>query len=252
MRPTTARVALAAGFLTMAISGPVAAQPTRHERVRVSINAGAQVSATSLDTSTLQAVYIEDSVLDTSYKYRYGNVFDGGVSYRMAGGFGVGFALSWCSKPTDGAINAAVAHPFFFRTPRTISATASGMARDTLAAHFQAIYVFRPTRRVEVVVGAGPSFLRVGQTIVNDVSFRDIYPYDAPTFVAATTQRISGHQVGVSASADVALRLSRNFGLGGIVRASKADVQLAAPARTTITNSEAGGMQAGGGVRIYF
>jgi hypothetical protein len=247
------RGALAAGLLTMTCAGRVSAQPAaRRERVQISINAGAQLSSTSLDTSALQAVYVEDAVVDTSYKYRYGSVLDGGISYQLAGRVGVGVAASWFSQSADAAISAAVPHPFFFQAPRTVSDTATALGRDTFAAHFQAIYTFRPARTIEVAVGAGPSFFRVRQTIVDHVSFRDTYPYDAPTFVAASTQRVSGHKAGVNASADVSLRLSRHFGLGGMVRASKADIQLAAPPRTTIGKSKAGGVHAGGGVRIYF
>jgi hypothetical protein len=247
------RGALAAGLLTMACAGRVSAQPAaRRERAQININAGAQISSISLDTSSRQAVYVEDAVVDTSYKYRYGSVFDGGISYTLAGGFGVGVAMSWFSQSTDAEISAAVPHPFFFQAPRTVSGTAAAVGRDTLAAHFQVIYTFRPAPRIEVAVGAGPSFFRVRQTIVDNVSFRDTYPYDAPTFVAASTQRVSGHKAGGSASADVSLRLSRHFGLGGMIRASKADIQLAAPARTTIAKSQAGGVHTGGGVRIYF
>ena len=237
----------------MACAGHVSAQPAaRRERVQVSINAGAQISSTSLDTSTLQAVYIEDAVVDTSYKYHYGSVFDGGISYKLAGRFGVGFAASWFPQPADAEISAAVPHPFFFQAPRTVGGTAAGARRDTLAAHFQAIYTFRPAPRIEVAAGAGPSFFRVRQIIVDNLSFRDTYPYDAPAFVAASTQRVSGHKAGVHASVDVSLRLSRHFGVGGMVRASQADIQLAAPARTTIGTSKAGGVHAGGGVRIHF
>jgi hypothetical protein len=247
------RGALVTGLLTIACAGRVSAQPAaRRERVQISINAGAQISSTSLDGSTLQAVYVEDAVITTSYKYHYASVFDSGISYELAGPFGVGFAASWFSQPADAEISAAVPHPFFFQAPRTIAGGAAGARRDTFAAHFQVIYKCRPAPRTEVAVGAGPSFFSVRQTIVDNLSFRDTYPYDAPAFVAASTQRVSGHKAGVHASVDVSLRLSRHFGVGGMVLASRADIQLAAPARTTIGTSKAGGVHAGGGVRIYF
>ena len=249
----TLRCVLAAGLLVLASAGRASAQPVaKHERLTVGLNAGALIPPTSFEVSARHPVYLENSVVDTSYKYRYGTVFDGGVTYRLAGGFGVGVAVSWCSQPKDVAISAAIPHPFFFQTPRTISGTAPGARRDAVAAHVEALYTFRAARNVEVTVGAGPSFFSVRQTIVDDVSYRDTYPYDLPSFTAASTQRISGRTTGFGGSVDVAMRLSRHVGLGAVVRATKADMQFATSPAVTVTTSEAGGVHGAGGVRLYF
>ena len=253
MRATSHR-ALAIAVLAAASARSVSAQPrlrTRQERTTVSLNAGVQMSSTSFDVSARHPVYLESSVVDTSYKYR-GLVFDGGARYRLAAGFGVGIAVSWCSQPKDVAISAAIPHPFYFQMPRPVTGTSPGVRRDAAAAHLELLYSFRPVRRVEVTLGAGPSFFNVRQTIVDDVSYRDVYPFDAPSFSAASTQRISASTTGVSGSADVALRVSRHVGLGGMVRASKAEIQLTTPHAISVTASKAGGVHGAGGVRFYF
>jgi hypothetical protein len=247
------RPALAAVLLVMAAAGRASAQHAgRQERVVINLNAGVPITSTSFDVSTRHPVYLESSVIDTSFKYRNGFVFDGGVRYRIAGGVGIGVALAWSSQPKDVAISAAIPHPFYFQTPRTIGGTLADARHDTLAAHIEMSYAFRPARHVEVTIGAGPAFFRVTQTIVDDVSYRDVYPYDAPTFVSASTQQVSGHKAGFGASADVAVHLSRNVAVGGLVRASKAELQLSAPPATTIATAEAGGVHAAAGVRFYF
>jgi hypothetical protein len=124
--------------------------------------------------------------------------------------------------------------------------------RDTLATHLQAIYAMRPTERVDVAFAAGPSFFRVRQAIVDDVSYNDAYPYDSPVFIASTTSRVSGHKTGFNASADAAMRLSRRVGIGGLVRFSNADVRFAVPNGSAPISSKAGGLQVAGGVRLFF
>lgn len=255
---------IALGLLVIGSVGRVSAQPVAHrarvpvppiarrERVLVSVNAGVETSSLSFDTSTLRMVYLESAVLDTSYRYRHGLVVDGSVGYRVGRGFGVGVAMSSFSQPNDVRVNASIPGPTFFQAPRSISGTVPSARRDTLAAHLQAFYAFRPARRVDVAIAAGPSFFRLRQTIVDDVSYRDTYPYDAPTFIAASTRQLSGRKVGFSASADVAVRLSRHYGVGVIVRASKADVHLTVPTGTTVADSNAGGVHAGGGLRLFF
>jgi hypothetical protein len=179
-------------------------------------------------------------------------VFDGGVRYRLAAGFGVGVAVSWCSQSTDVAISAAIPHPFHFQTPRTITGTSPGASRDAVAAHLELLYSLRPARKVEVTLGAGPSFFKVRQTIVDDLSYRDVYPFDAPSFSAASTQRISANATGFGGSVEVAVRVSRHVGLGGLVRASRADIQFTTPAAISVTAADAGGVHGAGGVRFYF
>ena len=42
----------------------------------------------------------------------------------------------------------------------------------------------RPSPRVEVAIGAGPSFFRISQALVDGVTYSDNYPYDAPAFTS--------------------------------------------------------------------
>jgi hypothetical protein len=84
-------------------------------------------------------------------------LFDAGVRYRIAGGFGVG-ALSWCSAKNDAAVKATIPDPFFFRTPRSFEGTARTLRHEEIVTHLHAVYALRPSKRVELALAAGPSF----------------------------------------------------------------------------------------------
>lgn len=238
-------------LLATAAAGRVAAQPSE-DRVRISVDAGAQFSSIAFDTTTTRVVYIENASINTSYRVRRGLLGDGGISVRIAGNVSVGIVVSSLMAKNDADVNAAVPHPFFFKTPRTVTGTAAGLRREELAAHLQGIYTLHPGANIEVALSGGPSFLQVRQDVVTDITFSDTYPYDAPAFTSAATQRVSANTIGFNAGVDVGLRLSRHAGVGGGVRFSRAVVDLAVANGGGTTAVDAGGAQVAGGLRLYF
>src|SRR5262249_43479195 len=94
----------------------------------------------------------------------------------------------------------------------------------------------------------GVSIVHIEQGLVTDVNVSDPYPFDAPTLASAVTRTASATPVGFNVGLDVTWRRWRRGGLGALVRYSRASATLS-PGATTVV---AGGLQAGGGVRIGF
>ncbi|MDA1094823.1 MAG: hypothetical protein O3A25_16355 [Acidobacteria bacterium] len=117
--------------------------------------------------------------------------------------------------------------------------------------HIQAQWFIPVSDRLEVGVFGGPSLFSVDQEFVRGVDFRDVFPFDTATFVSAPTERQSASAVGFNVGTDVTVLLTRNVGVGGLVRFSRATVDMAAPDGTT-RSLDAGGVQAGGGLRLRF
>jgi hypothetical protein len=234
-----------------AAAGRAAAQPSE-DRVRISVDAGAQFSSIAFDTTATRVVYLENASINASYRVRRGLLADGGISVRIAGNVSVGVVLSSLMAKNDADVSAALPHPFFFKTPRSVTGTAAALRHDELAAHVQAIYIVHPGANFEVALSGGPSFFQVRQDVVTDIAFSDTYPYDAPAFTSAATQRVSANKIGFNAGADVGFRLSRHAGVGGGVRFSRAVVDLAVPNGGGTAAVDAGGAQVAGGLRLYF
>jgi hypothetical protein len=246
------QAAAAIGLLTIAGVDRAHAQTAAADsRVTISVNAGLQPSAISFDSSTTRPLYLENSVFDTSYDVRNGLLIDGGVRYRIAGSFSVGGAVSWVSKTHDATVGASLPHPFFYRTPRSLEGTAGDLQHQEVAVHLQLAYAIRPSARLGVTLAGGPSFFRAKQDFVDAVSYADTYPYDAPSFTAASSSRVRGNGTGFNVGADVGMRLSRHAGVGGLVRYAHARIPFGLPGGTTVT-ADAGGLQVGGGVRVFF
>jgi len=251
MRLWTALAVLA--FSTAWIARPAQAQTrTEAARVRAGFNAVFQGGESTLTGSTSKPLNLETEIIDTTYRVNRGVSFDGGLSFTLLGNFGVGIAVSSFLKETETTVNAAIPHPFFFQTPRVVSGTPSGLRHDELAAHVQAMYVIGPIGRLEIVAGGGPSFFRVEHDFVSDVSFSTAYPFDTASFTSAASERVTKSKTGFNVGVDVGFRINRSVGFGGLVRFSHASIDFPLPNGNRTITADAGGLQAGGGVRLYF
>ena len=230
-----------------------AAQSAREpDRITIQIDAGGQLSSSAFEATTTRPVYVETATIATSYRIGRGLLGDAGVAVRVGGQFGLGVTVSSFMTKSDGEISASIPHPFFFQTPRNVTGTASGLRRNELAAHVQAIYTFHPSTKLDVALSGGPSMFRVEQDVVTDIAFTDVYPYDTATFASASTQRVRANEIGFNVGADVTLRLTQHAGVGGGARFSKATVSLGVPNSASAVSTDAGGLQLAGGLRLYF
>ena len=92
--------------------------------------------------------------------------------------------------------------------------------------------------------------LDIKQSIATEVNYTEQFPYDAATFVGVDSRRISGTATGFNVGADVRWMFTRNIGVGGLVRFTRAKVDLEIDSRTV--QVDAGGAQVGAGLRLAF
>jgi hypothetical protein len=215
----------------------------------VSASGGVQVDTKRLSqsfelTKNFEPAPITAELSDSSVPF-----FDAGATFRIAGDFGAGVAVSFLSNTDDATVEASVAHPFYFDRDRTISGTVGVVHRET-AVHTNAAYLLG-TDRLTLLLFGGASFFKLEQDLVTDVEYDETYPYDTATFAEATLVSVSESKVGYNVGADVTWRLSPRWGIGGLLRYSHASIPLEA-AGLDFGSVDVGGLMAGGGIRIMF
>jgi hypothetical protein len=231
----------------------LAQQPAGAWRVRASADAGVQQPAsTSFSQLTKKTVYREDAVVNTSYTLPKGQQFGGGITVRLIGNLGVGVAVSSFTKSNNVAVAGTIPHPFFYNTPRSIAGAQTGLERNEVATHLQAVYVILPRGRINLALSGGPSWFSVKQDVVTDVSYSESYPYDAASFSSATFATVKKTGVGFNVGADIGVRLVGGLGVGALVRYSKASLTFSVPNSTASVASDVGGLQLLGGIRFIF
>jgi len=238
-------------ILALALSTPTrASAQTAAPRVYVSVNAGIQRSDNTVSQSFTVQKNLEDATITTDVDEKRGVLVDGGLMLRLAGHFGVGFALSVVNNDNDATVKAGIPHPFFFNRLRSIEGTTPAKRRET-AGHIEAAYLI-PGRRVDVMVYGGPSLFTVRQTLVTDVTYSESFPFDTATYTVATTaESTSKTETGFNVGGEVTWKFSRNVGVGGMVRFARAQATLNATNNPAM-KVDIGGVQVGGGIRFAF
>lgn len=243
------RTAWALAMLAFA-AAPAAAQ-TWSERVHVSVNAAALTGTQDFSDRFEFEENVETGSTSVDYPVKGGFVFDAGLGYRVWKNLGAGVAVSAFSSDNVAAATTSVPHPFFFNRPREVSGDAADIGRSETAVHVQAMYLLNTGGRLRVVLSAGPSFFSVSQDLVTTVNVVETFPFDTAEFGSVERREASGSAVGFNAGADVFWMLGRQVGVGGLVRFSKASVDLDA-ANGRQLSVDGGGVYAGGGLRLLF
>ncbi len=229
---------------------PRAAQPT--DRIYISIDGAFQAGAEDFGETVSFVENAENGTFSTEYNVESGpalNISAGATIWRN---IGVGVGVTRFSRSTPISLTASVPHPFFFNRARSISGDIGGLKREELAVHVQARANFTPSPKIQAVLFAGPSFFSVNQGIVNDFEISETYPYDTATFSRGVTTTVDESKVGFNVGADVGYFFTRQIGVGGSVQWSGTTIDMPASGGTGTFELKAGGLQAGGGLRLRF
>ena len=240
---------LAFGAFVFVVFGaaPAAAQSGR---VVLAVNGFQQSGMDTLSTTTAFAANAENGSITTTFPLKTGTGFDGSITVRVRGVFGI--SLGGTSFKTSGSADVAakVPHPFFFNQPRSIAGTV-GMNREETTARLALALSSAPGGRFQFTAYAGPAYVTVKQDLVDSVSYTDSYPYDTATFTRANTSQPSKTAVGFAAGIDAAFFPTKSIGLGLSASMVGATINVTGTDNATI-RIKAGGTQLGGGLRIRF
>ena len=236
--------------LTLA-AAPARAQDRQWaERVWVTVNGGAQSGGSGFADIFETPLYAERERVTVDYPVRPGPVFAASGGYRLWKRITVGAGITRYSRRGNAQVQADLPHPFFDNQFRHVEGPASALRSET-SAHVLIGWMQPISSRVRLMLTAGPAFVNVEQTLVTGVNFSEAYPYDTAHYTGAATQRSARSAAGFNAGADLTWMLTPRFGAGAQVQVTRARARLGAGSQRSIA-ADAGGVQAGAGVRMFF
>jgi hypothetical protein len=247
---STLSMALVVGSLGLSATR-AEAQPRSEPRVRVWMNANFQITTTNFDHTAALPVYQETGDIASTYTSPTGLAPDVGGGFRITRRAWVGASVSQFEHDGSASVTAHIPNPILFNQPRLVEGTSGDVGRSERAIHVHAGWMVPLTRRMELSVFVGPTFFTVRQDLILNVSYGETYPFDSAAFAGLMLERRKTSTVGFNAGADLTVKLSRHFGVGALVRVARADASFSSPLGGDVT-STAGGVQAGGGVRMRF
>lgn len=193
--------------------------------------------------------FVEEGTIQSTYEAGSAVGLDGSLGVRVWRNVGVGVAVSTYAPKEGGEVTARIPHPFHFNQHREVSGDA-GLTRRETAIHASLLYIVPAGERLQLILGAGPTFFQADQSFVNDVLYSQEYPFDTATFNGVDIDNESASGIGFNASLDVSWRFSRSFGVGALVRYAQATLPFTPGDRNV--DVDVGGVQAGIGFRVIF
>ncbi len=247
-------VAIVVVGLVLGGSREVAAQGSPDDRVYLSIGFGVESGSSDSDDTKRYTLYDEAATTNVKTPWTSGSLFEGGIAFRVIRNLTIGASYHQETNTSEAAITGTVPHPVFFNRPRTLPPTAAGLRRKEQATHLQFGWVIPIGSRLDVLVSAGPSFFRLYQDVVSDITVTERGGAFTEVDVAPTIVARKRSVVGYHAGADVTYIVWQNdsvrLGAGGFVRyaGATADVRLL----VSDVETKVGGIQVGFGARIRF
>jgi hypothetical protein len=237
--------------LIVVLWGVVRGSAEAQTRAYIAINGAYQTTSREFRDSLGFTEYVEEGTIESDYSTEAGPQIDvaGGVRLWRNLAFGVG--VTRFIKSAAASVHARIPHPFFFSRYRDVSGVASGIEREEIGVHVQAVWLVPVTQRFQIALFGGPSIFSVKQGLVSEVDWSESYPYDTASFSGARSGMHSESAAGFNVGTDVAFLLGRYVGVGGTVRFSGASVDLPSVDGDTVA-IDAGGLQVGGGLRLRF
>jgi hypothetical protein len=250
-----ARTLALGATILLALATPATAQlrnaPPKPARFTLSVSGGAQAAPNDVADHITLLKNLETETIDVKYPMKPQALVDVGAGVRVWKNLGLGVAVSRATGSGTADVTASVPHPFFFNQARTVTGTEQGIIHAETGVHLQLQYLVPASGHLRFVLAAGPTWATVEHEVVNSLTVVESYPYDTAAFGGAVTKLSKASAVGFNAGIDVTWMFARNAGVGGLIRYTRADVEVGAGEGRTLA-MKAGGVQAGAGIRVAF
>jgi hypothetical protein len=249
------RILLAAGAVLLAVTTDAAAQIQAGRwtgMAFININGGLQPASREFTESLTFSIYDETAAFTGRHEVEGGPVFDISGGVRVWRNLAVGLGYTRVKDSTDVNLDGAVPHPLFFSRPRQAAVRAPGLSHRESAVHLQAVWIQPVIERFDVALSAGPSFFTVRQQAVSAVDISEVGAPFTAVNAAVRTVELEESVVGFNVGVDLAYIVYRNVGAGFFMRYTGASVDFDRAAPAASFSRDAGGFQAGGGLRLRF
>lgn len=224
------------------------------DRVFMRVGFGVESGDSTVTDARPLTIYEETGSTTTTSNFTSGSLFDVAIGFRVYKNFSVGASYHQEENDADSVITGTAPHPIFFNQPRSFTATETALERKENAVHLQFGYTVPVGTRLDFTVFGGPSFFRLQQDVISNVTIAETSAAFTQVAVSATRATRKKNATGYNVGVDVAYMAWENdsvrLGAGAFVRyaLAKADVLNLQTEQST----DIGGLQIGFGGRIRF
>jgi hypothetical protein len=222
------------------------------DRGYLSVNGLYQTAGPAFTQSQSWTYFAETATATIDYPAESAPGIDMAGGYRIWRNLAVGAGLTYVSRPTTTVVSGSLPNPLYLNKPTTLSGGFAASHSET-AVNVLAMWAIPLRPKMLLMVGGGPSFVSVTQTIVvaDGIGVSLVYPYDSGSIRSAKTTDSSQLALGFSVGADFTYRLAKTIGVGGMVRYARASADFPVAGQPSVPVAT-GGLEVGGGLRVLF
>ena len=229
---------------------PAAAQ----DRLRMSANVGQQATSTTVSQEASFDRYFEQGASTFEREVPKAVIYDFGASVRLWRELYAGAAVSIFETTGDGTLTARVPHPLQFNKPRTTTGDIANATRTEIGTHITFGWMIPAASGLDFLLFAGPSIFMTEELFVNSLTLsldKEVFPFDELAFPGAETETLRESVAGYHMGVDMTWRFADHFGVGLLLRYSNGG-RAFTPTGSQPVEVTAGGLHAGGGLRVLF
>lgn len=231
------------------------AQAAATDRGYINLGWGVESGSSAMSDTRTSLIYDESATVTSTSDFTSGSLFDVGVGLRVWKNLTIGGAYHQEQNDTTGHVTGSIPSPVFFNRPRNLDIQVENLDRKESATHLVIGWMVPIGTKLDVMVFGGPSFFRITQDAVSDVTPTE--PGGAFTTVTAAVERteraksVTGFNVGMDATYILWSNDSIRLGAGGFVRFTQASTDIEMLSGNGVA-TDVGGIQFGFGGRIRF
>ena len=240
------------------------AQSTRPPLVGGYVSAGAGLARPPSGNPTSVATETDGVNTDqatTTFELPGARTFEFGGGVTFLGALTLGAAFEDSASDQAGMMDLSLTHPLFHPVLRA-SKTTGPLQHSEKATHIEIGYRFPRTGPFAIRVFGGPTHVSLRQDAVSKLGYDETFNPVTRTFTPSITdleiEPVKASAWGYHAGVDASYFFSRHVGVGGLLRYSRATVDLENPLQSLVDDRTAtdafkvGGVRVTGGVRVRF
>lgn len=229
---------------------------TDFERGWIDVNLGFAFAAEKQYTiRATRSQFSELATFEGDYSFPTGADFDFGGGLMLTRHFGLGLSFSGTAHQDTGRVRASVPHPTRFNLFASDDAeTSEPLTKAEGAAHIHFVFAGLAGQATRLRAFAGPTYFRVKQDTYDSIRYNQVFQLlggNQVTITGASFSESEGTAWGVHVGGDFSQFFTRVFGVGAVLRYSRATVKIIDLLDSVVEN-KAGGLQAAGGIRLKF
>jgi hypothetical protein len=229
------------------------------DRGYFNFNVGFETTSGTLSDDVTFPLYGEIGSKEVDQNVDSGSVIDFSVGTRVWQNVSVGIGYHRGANSSEASASASVPHVLVTDRLRRTTATAGDLSRRESAFHLQFGYMIPLSDLVSVHVTVGPSFFRLKQDVLANLTFTESPSFETVTATPVILER-SDNVTGVNIGVDVAYQLydGTDYKVGGgvFLRYAGASARIPIlerdPANSIEVDTDVGGLQIGFGARVRF